>query len=1066
MSMKVSRGGGDSEKVTDTDSVDNGASEGATNGQTTTEQESTAQTGDDSQQGAESQEPAAAEIAGVNGTKYPTLQAAIDAAQDGETVTLLGDVADCGSITISKNITLEGNDHTISGNSSINVNMPGNADADVTIHNAIFKDIANGNKLSAFYFSQVKGKLTITDCTFDSIEYEAIQVTPAPGAVINISNNMFKAKADGTQIRHIHIEMAYGPGFDYEGENINLTVTDNQLHGTVSGDASMGIWWVGTDSTLKVDGNYMEQPETVSITLTNSGVRYNRGDLIYPARSNANVDVDDLMPVAIVAEQASGESKIHACNTLADAIAAARDGETVTLLTDVEQNTQLTINKNITLGLNGKTIKNTADIWGDNANAILSIKKDAKVTITGNGTIDAKENDCYTIDVVKGDLTIENGTFYGNISVVQVQEGTLSVKGGTFDLHQKWEGSSKYLFNCIDKAYVDGSANVAISGGTFVGFDPNVSPEQKVDGKTPSFAAPGAGVTKNEDGSFTAAAGMTAQILDKDGNSVKAYTSLQDAVAAANASTEDATISLRKNKMVDHQLVINNAKGKAITLDLNGLTLTSTYAINKDNKNGSYALVNNTPLTIKNGTFAAGQARAIGALETLTLNGVTVTQALTGGHACVAFCANGKSYTIKSSTIEGAYAVCNFANNSTINITGSTLTGTGNTLYHNGSNYGLKLTVKDTTITSSGGCGVYISGSTSAQSNADNQNGAGGYQKAAFTGCAISGAINGVEVKYADLTLDGCTVSTTAEDASYKQDNNGPAGSGFAVVSTDNAMNNVTPRPEGTIIIKGEGKYIGPVGLGSLKSVQETYADFADETIKVSDGTFTTAVPETYCAAGYAPSANANGTYGVKLAEGAYLLQDYRSGDQASWKYPTPQDGMAFAGWYKDAAFKTACTKSDVEGAAYAKFVKISDHIQYMGGSLRMDGPAASESTSLRFGYITSVPDGTKYIDSWWTWNDGANDRKPVKADKRVLFENGKALANLVLTGVPRNSYSTIVHVTEHLKYQTVDGTTVEVAEASSHQHSVATVAQAILGNPGASSSEQKYAQQILETIK
>ena len=816
-------GGGDSEKVTDTDSVDNGASEGATNGQTTTEQESTAQTGDDSQQGAESQEPAAAEIAGVNGTKYPTLQAAIDAAQD---------------------------------------------------------------------------------------------------------------------------------------------------------------------------------------------------------------------------------------------------GETVTLLTDVEQNTQLTINKNITLGLNGKTIKNTADIWGDNANAILSIKKDAKVTITGNGTIDAKENDCYTIDVVKGDLTIENGTFYGNISVVQVQEGTLSVKGGTFDLHQKWEGSSKYLFNCIDEAYVDGSANVAISGGTFVGFDPNVSPEQKVDGKTPSFAAPGAGVTKNEDGSFTAAAGMTAQILDKDGNSVKAYTSLQDAVAAANASTEDATISLRKNETVDHQLVINNAKGKAITLDLNGLTLTSAYAINKDNKNGSYALVNNTPLTIKNGTFAAGQARAIGALETLTLNGVTVTQALTGGHACVAFCANGKSYTIKSSTIKGAYAVCNFANNSTINITGSMLTGTGNTLYHNGSNYGLKLTVKDTTITSSGSCGVYISGSTSAQSNADNQNGAGGYQKAAFTGCAISGAINGVEVKYADLTLDGCTVSTTAKDASYKQDNNGPAGSGFAVVSTDNAMNNVTPRPEGTIIIKGEGKYIGPVGLGSLKSVQETYADFADETIKVSDGTFTTAVPETYCAAGYAPSANADGTYGVKLAEGAYLLQDYRSGDQASWKYPTPQDGMAFAGWYKDAAFKTACTKSDVEGAAYAKFVKISDHIQYMGGSLRMDGPAASESTSLRFGYITSVPDGTKYIDSWWTWNDGANDRKPVKADKRVLFENGKALANLVLTGVPSNSYSTTVHVTEHLKYQTVDGTTVEVAEASSHQHSVATVAQAIQDNPGASSSEQKYARQILDTIK
>ncbi len=177
-------------------------------------------------------------------------------------------------------------------------------------------------------------------------------------------------------------------------------------------------------------------------------------------------------------------------------------------------------------------------------------------------------------------------------------------------------------------------------------------------------------------------------------------------------------------------------------------------------------------------------------------------------------------------------------------------------------------------------------------------------------------------------------------------------------------------------------------------------------------------------------------------------------------------DDYAFAGWHKDVDLTQPCASTDTNGTVYPKFVKIGDYIKYMGGSLRMDGPQASESTSLRFGYITSVPDGAKYIDSWWTWNDGANDRTPVKANKRVLFENGSALANLVLTGVPSNSYSTTVHVTEHLTYQTVDGTTVEVAEVSSHQHSVVTVAQAILGNPGASSSERNYAQQILATIK
>lgn len=315
-------------------------------------------------------------VAAVGSKKYETLADAIRLAAKGRTVTLLADVADCGSLTISKNITLDGGGHTISGNSSISVNMPGNAAADVTIKNVNFKDIANGNKLSAFYFSQVKGKLTITGCTFDSIEYEAIQVTPMEGAEVNVSSNVFKAKADGTQVRHIHIEMAYGSGFDCEGQNIKLTVTDNQLHGTVSGDASMGIWWVGTDSTLKVDGNYMEHPETVSITLSNGGVHYNRGDLIYPARSQADADVDDLIPAVIVADKASGESKIKAYSTLAEAVAAAQDGQTVRLLADVAESS-IEVNANITIDLNKMTVTGSFVTYGE-------------VTIQ-NGTIDVPD---------------------------------------------------------------------------------------------------------------------------------------------------------------------------------------------------------------------------------------------------------------------------------------------------------------------------------------------------------------------------------------------------------------------------------------------------------------------------------------------------------------------------------------------------------------------------------------------------------------------------------------------------------------------------------------------------
>ena len=747
-------------------------------------------------------------VAKVGSTKYETLADAIRLAAKGKTVKLLADVADCGSLTISKNITLDGGGHTISGNSSISVNMPGNAAADVTIKNVNFKDIANGNKLSAFYFSQVKGKLTITGCTFDSIEYEAIQVTPMEGAEVNVSSNVFKAKADGTQVRHIHIEMAYGSGFDCEGQNIKLTVTDNQLHGTVSGDASMGIWWVGTDSTLKVDGNYMEHPETVSITLSNGGVHYNRGDLIYPARSQADADVDDLIPAVIVADKASGESKIKAYSTLADAVAAAQDGQTVRLLADVEQNTQLTIGKSITLDLNGKTIKNTVDIWGDTANAILSITNGAKVTITGNGIMDAKANHCYTINVVKGDLTIENGTFYGNVSVVQVQEGTLSVKGGTFDLHQKWEGSSKYLFNCIDSEFTSGNAKVAISGGTFVGFDPNVSPEQKVDGKTPSFAAPGVGITKNENGSFTAAAGMTAQILDKDGNSVNAYNTLAEAVAAAQ---DGQTVRLLADVALDAQI----ATGKAITID--GQSKYTIKTVKKlasaDGKAGMFYRTQSAKgtLTFLNVTLDGGGVSKIflnegGAGETV-FDGVTSTNG--GGIAY------GSGIHISGG---GSHAT----------IRNSTLTGSTGTMELNNANY---YAANDLWV----GGNVYVTVENSVIGNV--------FVNSAPSATATNGVVHG------QLTITGektkITYLSGEEEAADKLDKFGNNGS----------------------LVKIDSGYVEKV--------------FDKGSYAISGGTFKTEVKKEWCAAGYVPTQNADGTYGVEIGKFTVMVTSRTTGSDS-----------------------------------------------------------------------------------------------------------------------------------------------------------------------------------------
>lgn len=355
-----------------------------------------------------------------------------------------------------------------------------------------------------------------------------------------------------------------------------------------------------------------------------------------------------------------------------------------------------------------------------------------------------------------------------------------------------------------------------------------------------------------------------ASVTNAKGVSVN-FATLADAIAAAQ---DGETVKLLADVTVAGQLVVE----KALTLDLGGKTVTSTYA------NGGYAFLTRAAVTVKNGTFAAGQARALSAYANLTLEDATITSELAGGNCCVAFSAANCVYTVVNTKIVGAYAIANFAHNATIAITGSTLEGSGCGLYHNGSNYGLKLTVSDTTINGAidqaigegkDPSGVYLSGSSEAIANAANQNGAHGRHQATFTRCTIKGN-TGVEVKYTDLTLEDCTVVATTKEPSYTQNNNGMAALGFAVVSTDNATGNATPKPEGTITITGaDGSYTGLVGLGSLDSVKTGFADFEDAHYAVSGGTFSTAVLPEYCAAGFIPTANDDGTYGVKA--GAYV---------------------------------------------------------------------------------------------------------------------------------------------------------------------------------------------------
>lgn len=996
-------------------------------------------------------------VASVGDSKYKPLAEAIDAAQDGQTVTLLADAAE--DVVISKSITLD-----LGGKTLTNTNA-GKATISVTSGTVTVK---NGNVVGGNDYYNIEAKkdanLTLTDVTATAGNTGSSMIDNWGTLTITSGTytgglNVVKSEEDSKLTitggtfelsyatnGYTGVIFAYGDTTISGGEFIqSLTTTGRWNHPTV---VLTGVVEGHTAITRVTGGHFVNKMSGESIF---RGVGKATSDNFKVSGGTFNKSIPDaycadgFIPTknadgtyGVKEGQYVAQINSKKYETLADAIRLATKGKTITLLADVEQNTQLTINKSITLDLNGKTIRNTVDIWGDKANAILSITNGAKVTITGNGTIDAKENDCYTINVVKGDLTIENGTFYGNVSVVQVEEGTLSVKGGTFDLHQKWEGSSKYLFNCIDKAYVDGSANVAISGGTFVGFDPNVSPEQKVDGKTPSFAAPGVDITRNENGSFTAVDGMTAQILDKDGNSVNAYNTLAEAVAAAQ---NGQTVRLLAN-VAESSIKVN----ANITIDLNKMTVTGSFV--------TYGEV-----TIQNGTIDVPDGETNYAYGKLTLADVDITgKAASSSLLSVNY--NGsvtidKDSTIVADSAKGDYPAVFIKGQDDsgktyapeLNIYGTVQSAKTPAIQGNGTDRGVShVNVFEGAVVKSESLAVYLPQPCEVN----------------ITGGLVEGYC-GIGIKSGTLNISGGTVRGVANDNvigdEYSQ-TNGISYDGSAImidsyigyagqVQINISGNAVVESKYSTAIreIGNDKSQTNLVGLditgGTVLGAKDTDAvlvrDVTAKDVNISGGEFSSIVKKEYCAPGFTPvtTANSEGRYGVEIGKFTVKVTSRTTGSdspvanvagggsdityaQGTTVTASAISGYNFVGWfvneYTGTPYSTDLTckvKPTDDWTMIAVYEPISGGkfwLTVTASEFTVNGGAVQDSYLYeQFAGGASVTVNFTGSENFLYWVNASN--KVVSTEKSYTFIMGSETTLKAVYGKARQNQATVVFI-------------------------------------------------------
>ena len=750
-------------------------------------------------------------------------------------------------------------------------------------------------------------------------------------------------------------------------------------------------------------------------------------------------------------------------SSLQEAINAAQDGETVTLLADVTEDVTITASKNITLNLGGKTLTNTnagkatisvqgGTVTVKNGNVVggtgyynIEVTKGSSANLTLTDVVATAGNNGSSMIDNWGTLTIESGTYTGGLNVVKSEEGSkLTITGGTFTLDYATSGYTGVILvygdttisggefiqsltttgrwnhpQVVATGVVEGyTAITRVTGGHFVnkmsregifrGLGKGTSDNFEVSGGTfnksisDSYCADGFIPTKNADGTYGVKEGhYVAQVGSKK------YETLTDAISLAS---KGKTVQL----LTDATENVTIEASKRITLDLNGHTL------NGGTGNAKAAILNKGTVTItdtsadKAGTIKRDDSGAEGETSYYVIdnNGTMVID---------------QANVLNNSGKKGSSLVRNGGvdNVSSLTINGGTFKQQNFIAVKNDGNG--ELAINGGTLTSE------------KQSCVQNWN------KAKILGGSLKGYL------WTDATNEEGMIGETVigGDAQF-------VGKIYMDVTGEN------PSPS-TLKIEG-----GSLDVASWFVTNAAVA--ANAAIAVSGGTFTAAVPKDYCAAGYAPADNGDGTYGVKLPEDAYALQDYRSGDQASWTYPTPtRDDMAFAGWYKDAEFKTACTASDVEGAAYAKFVKINDLLQFKGGSLRMDVGDPSQSTYLRFGYTMTVPSGVTFVENGWyikSIDASAPDDVRRVASNKVLNSDGTVTSNLVIIDVPNSYYKYNFGEKAFVKYTTADGTTVEVVENTYQSRSVSDVADAILVHPMASKAEKEYATSIKAAIQ
>ena len=394
------------------------------------------------------------------------------------------------TLYVPKKGMVEGNGKKVSGNINLQINALGG-----TIQNLNFANIhKDDNKLSAVYASGLTGKAVIKNCSFDTFDWDAIQITPTAGAEIEITGNTFKytGTPSGNNRRYVHIESKTNIDFSAKVTG-NSFLNNDQLK-----MSALEVYDFSNDNKIDLNGNYFDSPAKVCIqargwkvatdVLKNMKIKTSQGEEVNLA---AYIDIN-------------GDQRIF--TDLNDALSTVQAGQTVSILKAGEYSVQTLRGANYTIDakVEGVVFKHTPGdgAWIANCTETVTVKNLTwdvgianyqyfqnvnleKCTIKGmpsghtansfkDCTFEIDSPEAYNIWTYSSNVTFEGCVFKcAGKSVLVYNEGgstnKVTLKDCTFIASQPVEGKAAieidsslgsfevYITNCSATGFAEGS---------------------------------------------------------------------------------------------------------------------------------------------------------------------------------------------------------------------------------------------------------------------------------------------------------------------------------------------------------------------------------------------------------------------------------------------------------------------------------------------------------------------------------------------------------------------------------------------------------------------------------